>query len=173
MTTELLTIFAPNALFEAVAERQVLRDKCDCASAAALRCISDALYLNHKYLFLGARRRDDFGDSRRIGCLSLTTFLSYVDHNLDQKLTLSIVSKRVSLSRATFTKKFRSLVGVAFHQYLMQQRIGVARRLLQGSEIELHLIAEVTGFSSQAHLTGVFRRLSGCSPGRFRSQSRN
>lgn len=163
-------------LSENRSECGAVRRDCNCVGASLLRNVEtdkvDVLYLDHRYVVLGPKPLDASVDSRRLGCALLSEFLTYVDQNLGLRLTLSMVSRRVNLSRATFTKTFRSFFGIPFHQYLMLQRVEAARRLLQETEFKLHAIAEVTGFSSQAHFSSVFRRLSDCSPGQFRTQSR-
>lgn len=98
-------------------------------------------------------------------------FLAYVDQVLGRKIVLDVVSRRQGLSRAVFTKRFKSSVGHSFHQYVIQRRVEVARGLLLDTQLSLAFIAEETGFSSTSHFVDVFRALTGVTPARFRERS--
>lgn len=106
-----------------------------------------------------------------LGRSSVGEFLVYVDRVLGRKIALDAVSRRQGLSRAVFTKSFRSSVGLSFHQYVMKRRVEVARRLLIDTLLNLAFIAEETGFSSTSHFVSVFRALIGMTPARFRERS--
>ena len=54
------------------------------------------------------------------------------------------------------------------HRYLLSRRIERARRLLAETNMSIAQIAYLCGFSSQAHLTIAFRKLSGHTPGGYR-----
>jgi AraC family transcriptional regulator len=49
-----------------------------------------------------------------------------------------------------------------------QRRVQHACRLLANREMSLSMIAVETGFVDQSHLTNVFRRITGMTPGAMR-----
>lgn len=98
-------------------------------------------------------------------------FLDYVEQMPGRRLTLDAVSRRQGLSRAVFTKRFRSCVGQSFHQYVIKRRVEMARRLLLDTPLSLAFIAEETGFCSASHFVDVFQALTGTTPARFRERS--
>ena len=63
-------------------------------------------------------------------------------------------------------RSFTSAYGIAPHAYLMGRRVDVARRLLLSGHTGAETAA-AAGFYDQAHLTRVFRRYVGTTPGRY------
>ena len=68
----------------------------------------------------------------------------------------------------SFTRWFSAEFGVSPHRYVMQARIERAKSLLANTTRPLSEVALDCGFSSQSHLSTVFRRFTGRTPGRFR-----
>lgn len=74
---------------------------------------------------------------------------------------------------SALSKLFSELRGETIEKYYMAQRIERAKELLVYDELSVSEIAARLGFSSVAHLSGQFRRLTGSSPSAFkRSHSR-
>jgi AraC family transcriptional regulator len=51
----------------------------------------------------------------------------------------------------------------------MQRRLERAKTLMRRSNQPLALIAQEAGFTDQSHLTSIFRRGMGVTPGRYRA----
>jgi AraC family transcriptional regulator len=64
------------------------------------------------------------------------------------------------------------VTGLAPHRYLLQVRVAHVKALLRDSDRDLALIAMDAGFFDQSHMTRVFRRLTGVTPGVFRAADR-
>jgi AraC-like DNA-binding protein len=81
-------------------------------------------------------------------------------------VSLADLASAAGLSRFELARRFRAETGMPPHAYQLDLRIGQARRLLTAG----HAPAEVAldcGFADQAHLTRVFRRTVGVTPGRY------
>ena len=72
------------------------------------------------------------------------------------------------LSTHHFGEAFKTSTGRPPYRYLIERRVERARELLSVGKRPIAEIAYVAGFSSQAHLTTNFRRVTGVTPGRFR-----
>jgi AraC family transcriptional regulator len=59
---------------------------------------------------------------------------------------------------------FRRALGVPPHQYVLQERITEARRLLAAGQMTLSEIATHLGFSDQSHFSRAFRKVTGMTP---------
>jgi AraC family transcriptional regulator len=68
------------------------------------------------------------------------------------------------MSESHFSRSFKRSVGIAPHQYLMQQRVERAKQLLKRQAISISHIALDCGFANQTHLTKVFRQMTGVTP---------
>ena len=93
----------------------------------------------------------------------------YIDTHLDDRLTLTDLAVVASLSPYHFSRSFKRAVGVGPQRYVMHRRVERAKALIRRTNQPLALIARAVGFSDQSHLTSVFRREIGVTPGHFRN----
>ncbi|WP_181916997.1 helix-turn-helix domain-containing protein [Paraburkholderia sp. BL27I4N3] len=88
---------------------------------------------------------------------------TYIRENLSNELSLAELANLVHTSPFHFARLFKAATGFAPHRYVVEQRITAAQRLLR-ADLDIAYIAALTGFSSQAHMSYVFRRHLGESP---------
>ena len=93
----------------------------------------------------------------------------YIEAHLDDRLTLTDLAGVACLSPYHFSRSFKQAVGVGPQRYVMQRRLKRARTLMRRTNQPLAWIAQESGFSDQSHLTSVFRRETGLTPGQFRA----
>jgi len=109
----------------------------------------------------------------RDGALSrakLRAIFEYVDEHLDASLTLEHLAAVVHLSAYHFARQFKVATGQPPHQYVIARRVERAQQLLrQDHDLSLAEIAAGAGFSDQSHFSHHFKRLTGVTPGRFRT----
>lgn len=77
--------------------------------------------------------------------------------------TVARLAQRCSMSRSKFAVQFHAVVGVTPADYLMEQRIALAKSLLeQGQQVQQ--VALLTGYASQPGFTRAFQRVCQMSP---------
>ena len=96
----------------------------------------------------------------------------FIHENLCEKITLSELSRLAGLTTHQLLISFRQTFGTTPAQYVIQQRLHCAQRLLAGTKKDITTIALDCGFSSHSHLTSCFAKQLGCSPTKFRAQRR-
>jgi transcriptional regulator of acetoin/glycerol metabolism len=96
----------------------------------------------------------------------------HIRSNLDKSIRIDVLAGLAGLSVHHFARAFKRSVGVAPHQYVMQQRIEKAAQLLGRTDQPVSDIALATGFSDQSHLARSFRRIVGSTPSSFRRARR-
>ena len=113
--------------------------------------------------------------ARRTGLteMQLRRAVDHIEANLDRDPTLREVAATTGLSPVYFARQFKLATGLAPHQYLTRRRIEWAKRLLSESALPLAAVALDCGFCHQEHLTRVFRRLCGTTPGAYRAALRS
>lgn len=94
----------------------------------------------------------------------------YIDAHLGESISLSALAAVAGLSPFHFSREFKSARGRSPHAFVLEKRVERAQRLILATRLSLAEIATSTGFCSQAHMTGVFRRLIGSTPGRIRRE---
>jgi AraC-like DNA-binding protein len=109
----------------------------------------------------------------RLAPWQVTRATRFIDANLDQKIAIREIAETARLSPSHFSRAFRATVGLSPHAYVIRRRVGRAQQMIRGMDASLSEIALECGFSDQAHLTKLFRRVVGVSPGAWRrAQSR-
>jgi len=76
------------------------------------------------------------------------------------------------MSRRTFARRFAAATGTTPYQWLLRQRLQLAQRLLETSDMPVDSIAQKTGFSTAANLRKHFVRLVRTSPQAYRHSFR-
>src|SRR6266403_6189149 len=89
-----------------------------------------------------------------------------------QGAPLKQVARECGLSVGHFSHAFRRTLGVAPHNWLIEQRIVLSKEKLRDDRLSLTDVAAECGFSDQSHLTRVFRQAVGVSPGAWRQALR-
>ena len=87
---------------------------------------------------------------------------------LGGNVPLSAVAQECGLSTTHFARAFAISAGQPPHQWLLEQRVAFACRLLGGTKLSIGEVAVRCGFSDQSHFTRVFSARTGLSPGRWR-----
>ena len=85
-----------------------------------------------------------------------------------QGVPLKEVARECRLSVGHFSRAFRRTLGVAPHNWLIEQRIVLSKEKLRDDRLSLTDVAAECGFSDQSHLTRVFRQTFGVTPGAWR-----
>jgi AraC family transcriptional regulator len=89
-------------------------------------------------------------------------------NNLDGRVPLKEVARECGLSVSHFSRSFRRSVGAAPHNWLLTRRVDAAKEKLRDGRLSLLNVALDCGFADQSHLTRVFTRMVGVSPGAWR-----
>jgi AraC family transcriptional regulator len=87
---------------------------------------------------------------------------------LASDLDLQTLADESGYSRRHFVRMFERATGCTPHRYLLKMRVERAQALLKGKSLSLIDVAVECGFSSQSHMSKVFRQLLGVTPGDYR-----
>jgi AraC family transcriptional regulator len=93
--------------------------------------------------------------------------IEHIDASLDRTITLQDLAALAGLSEFHLQRMFTVSCGVSPHGFILNRRIDQARRMLAGSE-PIAQIASACGFSSQSHLTRMFKAVTGTTPSAYR-----
>ncbi|MEO6146788.1 MAG: helix-turn-helix domain-containing protein, partial [Sulfuriferula sp.] len=98
--------------------------------------------------------------------------LDWAMGNLDKPLSLDMLAERARMSRRTFTRRFRQVMGNTVGEWLLSQRLSLSQQLLETTDSSIELIAERAGFGSTASLRQHFNQIFKISPSNYRREFR-
>ncbi|MEM8655788.1 MAG: AraC family transcriptional regulator [Pseudomonadota bacterium] len=98
----------------------------------------------------------------------ISRVVDYIESKIASRMTLADLAELCGISQFRFMRAFKAETGFNPHQYVIERRVARAKTLLVSSDSTIADIAYDIGFSSQAHMTDVFRKRVGATPGQFR-----
>ncbi|WEZ84826.1 AraC family transcriptional regulator [Rhizobium sp. 32-5/1] len=104
---------------------------------------------------------------RKSAAPSIEKARSFIDDDPTLDVTLNDLAQVSGLTRFQVLRSFSRATGMTPHAYLVQRRLGIARRLI-GQGLALTEAALAGGFADQSHMTRTFVRAYGLTPGAYR-----
>lgn len=92
----------------------------------------------------------------------------YIEEHLAESLTLGDMAAQVGMTIDLFTRRFRASFGLPPYRHVTTRRVERAGQLLAQGRLAVKEVAALCGFTDQAHLTRVYARETGVTPGAFR-----
>ncbi len=96
----------------------------------------------------------------------------YIIANFKDDLTLNQMAKMAALSPSYYSRRFKSLTGFGFKEYLTIIRVKEAQDRLIHSDKSIVKIAYECGFNDSNYFSTVFKEVNGISPLKYRKQHR-
>ncbi|AKK29670.1 GlxA family transcriptional regulator [Mycobacterium sp. EPa45] len=94
--------------------------------------------------------------------------LDWILSNLDKPHTVASMARRANMSARTFARRFVEEAGTTPMQWVTDQRVLYARRMLEETDLDVDRIAERAGFGNATLLRHHFRRIVGVTPSDYR-----
>ena len=102
----------------------------------------------------------------------LRRVVDYIEANLTRPIYLAELSNVAGLTRMHFAAQFRTATGCSPCKYILRRKMTCSQQLLLDPQLSIANVAAMTGFSSQAHFTVVFKRVVGKTPVQWRQSVR-
>jgi len=99
---------------------------------------------------------------------TLEPLLAKLVTTLDQQTTVEDLAAAVHMAPRTFARRFRAETGTTPHDWITNQRVLLARRLLEETGLGVEAIAQRTGFGTAAMLRHHFVKRVGTTPQAYR-----
>lgn len=94
--------------------------------------------------------------------------LAWAVEHLEEDLPVELLAHRATMSPRSFARRFREATGTTPHQWLVSQRIVLAQRLLEATDLSIDLVAWKSGFGTATNLRMQFQRATGTAPSAYR-----
>ena len=111
----------------------------------------------------------------RVGALPKWRMRRVVEHvvnHIADPIRLADLARVAGLSRMHFAAQFKAAAGCRPHDFVLQHRIEAAKEMLTDTDLPLVEVALSTGFQTQSHFSGVFKKLVGETPARWQRAQR-
>jgi AraC family transcriptional regulator len=95
--------------------------------------------------------------------------IELIELNKGSDISLDDLAKTAAMSPFHFSRSFKRATGLPPHQYLANRRVEHAKELLRSTNLPVAEVAYRVGYSNMSHFILLFRRVTGGTPGQFRS----
>jgi AraC-like DNA-binding protein/ligand-binding sensor protein len=86
------------------------------------------------------------------------------------QVSIQLLAEKLEISQGHLSRVFSGVVGTTLEEYLIQQRVEMAKRLLLDPRLRIAEVASRCGFCNPGYFSAVFRKHAGCTP---RAYARN
>jgi AraC family transcriptional regulator, transcriptional activator FtrA len=82
--------------------------------------------------------------------------LSWAQAHLGEPITIADMAHRAAMSKRNFARRFLAGLGTTPYRWILRQRLQLAERLLETTDLSVEAIAETSGFGTAANLRARF-----------------
>ena len=100
----------------------------------------------------------------------LAPVLEYISRHYAEQVTVEQLADAAHMSKFYLCHLFRRQTGLKIMQYLCEQRLSAARRLLMFTDLPISAIAQNCGFGSSSRFCTLFRKREGIAPRDYRKR---
>ena len=97
--------------------------------------------------------------------------LQFIDDHLSREITLKHIAEHVYLNPQYVGHLFKSELGMTFTEYITEERLKRAKKLLKGTNLKVYEVAQLSGYKSPKHFMTVFKHETGMTPIEYRKFS--
>ena len=98
--------------------------------------------------------------------------LELIWNHSHRDLSVQVIARQIGVTTRTLERHFRQTLGKTVQQELTACRVARAELMLRNTHLPIKRIAYAAGFSSSTHLSVVFQRQFGQTPGKLRRSAK-
>jgi len=91
----------------------------------------------------------------------------YINDNFDKPLREEDTAEIFAVSKSHFCRKFKSVTGLRYNEYVTNVRITNSEKLLRETHLPITEISQRCGFNDSNYFASVFKRLKGITPYKY------
>lgn len=96
--------------------------------------------------------------------------LRYIQDNLNEPISVEQLSKKAYMSVSSFYREFKNEIGSSPNDYIIDERIKLAEKLLKKPEVSVKEACLQSGFNSFSYFSRIFKKRKKFSPSRYKEQ---
>ena len=95
--------------------------------------------------------------------------VNYIMKNLEHEdMSVNAVAAHCYLSPIYLNRIFKKEKGMSISQYIIRERMELAKKLLKDDKLTANMVAEKVGYPSYPHFSSIFKKYCGCSPSNYK-----
>jgi beta-glucosidase len=98
--------------------------------------------------------------------------IRYINNHRNTSFNIKDIAQHLRCHPDFLSRKFKKHTGMELSFHIRKNRVEYAKELLTNPKTLIDEVAEQSGFTDRAHLTKVFRRITGQTPGQYQRQFR-
>ncbi|SHM08219.1 AraC family transcriptional regulator [Hymenobacter psychrotolerans] len=96
--------------------------------------------------------------------------VQYIKQHLTEQITVEKLSELACMSKATFFRVFKRELGLTPVEFIIQERLAEAKRLLRNPLTTVADVCFRAGFNNTAYFQKLFKQYEGVTPGMYKRQ---
>lgn len=96
------------------------------------------------------------------------TVIQYIKENRHQKILVDELCRKAYMSRPNFFRIFKREFGITPVDYILQEKIQLAKELLENPAANVSAVCYQSGFNSINHFIRIFRQFENCTPLKYK-----
>lgn len=100
---------------------------------------------------------------------SVARLQQFAEEHLHESIPVTVLAREARMSVTGFHRWFKEHVGLTPQQWIIQQRVARARRLLESTDAAVEAVASASGFGTATNMRQHFKRLVGTTPTSYRA----
>ncbi|WP_226036743.1 AraC family transcriptional regulator [Aquibacillus saliphilus] len=96
--------------------------------------------------------------------------LQICQNMLNEPTSLSTIAKIININSSVLSNQFKQEMGLTLTQYIQQEKMNLAKRLLRESKMSIRAIAEEISYFDYSYFSKVYKKIHGISPVQTRKE---
>jgi len=97
----------------------------------------------------------------------LTAIVAYIKQNLNAKLSLNVIADNANMSVASLYRAFKREIGISPIEFIILERIKLAKRLLKEQDLQIKHVSYESGFEDCNYFIRIFKHHEGITPKQY------
>lgn len=94
--------------------------------------------------------------------------VNYIREHLTKKISIDVLCQKACMSKSNFFRSFKDVFGLSPVEFIIRERISLARRLLANPALSVSEVSDQVGFNNPHYFSRLFKLLEGITPKSYR-----
>lgn len=101
---------------------------------------------------------------------AISACMDYIQTHVFEKIQLENMAKELGYAGYYLSKRFKAETGTALNDYIKEQKIEQAKRMLNRTGLSIAEVSERLAFSSPSYFCAVFKQVTGIAPSEYQNR---